>query len=331
MPDPTGPDVLPLTERILRWLPGPRGLWILAWALMALVRPIELVVVLSLTGEPARAGNVADVYRTQGIFAYVIMVTLWGNAMLAARVTALGPTLRILAPSGEAAGPFRQLTSRGGPIALTAVIVAIGTLTTPLDYGWAVAIVDIPFLTVMVLPIMSFIWTYGVMLIGLDRLGRSRLALDLVPQDRALGLGHVGAAAFTGFWLTFAAAAPLLLVSGQDAATFIIGLVIVLVVTLLFVLSMGRLHAQMRAAKTRYVTMARAYVAVAYEPIRATGTLETLQKAGPALNAAQALADRAEKILEWPIDERMVTFMTVVVTGVVTSLVVRFVLQAAGV
>jgi hypothetical protein len=331
MPNPTGPDVLPLTERILRWLPGPRELWMLAWALVALVRPIELVVVLSLTGESARAGNIADVYRTQGIFAYVIIVTLWGNATLVARVAALAPALRILAPSGDAAGPFRQLTSRRGPIALTAVLVSIATLTTPLDYGWAVAIVDIPFLTLIVLPIMSFFWTYGVMLIGLDRLGRARLALDLFPQDRALGLGHVGAAAFTGFWLTFAAAAPLLLVSGQDAATFIMGLVIVLVVTLLFVLSMGRLHTQMRAAKTRYVTMARAYVAAAYEPIRATGTLETLKDAAPALNAAQALADRAEKILEGPIDERMVTFMTVVVTGVVTSLAVRFVLQAAGV
>jgi hypothetical protein len=84
----------------------------------------------------------------------------------------------------------------------------------------------------------------------------------------------------------------------------------------------------MRAAKTRYVTMGRAYVAVAYEPIRAHGTLEVLEQSAPALNAAQGLADRADKILEWPLDERMIAFMTVVVTGVVTSLVVRFVLQA---
>jgi hypothetical protein len=331
MPNPSGPSILPLTERILRRLPGPRRLWMLAWATVALLRPIELIVVLSLTGDADRAPNLADVFRTQGLFAYVILVTLWGNATLTARVVALAPALRILAPAETAAAPFGQLTSGRGPIALTAAIVAIATLTTPLDYGWAVAIVDVPFLTIIILPITGFIWTYGVVLTGLDRLGRSRLALDLFPQDRALGLGHVGAAAFTGFWLTFAAAAPLLLVSGQDPATLAIGGVVVVAVTLLFVLSMNRLHAQMRAAKMRYVTMARAYVAAAYEPIRVTGTLATLQEAAPALSAAQALADRADKLLEWPVDERMVTFMTVVVTGVVTSLIVRFVLQAAGI
>jgi hypothetical protein len=77
--------------------------------------------------------------------------------------------------------------------------------------------------------------------------------------------------------------------------------------------------------------MARAYVAIAYEPIRANASLDTLQERAPALNAAQGLADRAERIQEWPVDERMVAFMTVVVTGSVTSLIVRFVLQAAGI
>ena len=319
-----------LTERILRQLPGPRLAWMVVWALAAIIRPIELVVVLTATGEAARAGDIGDVFRTQGLFAYVVLVTLWGAAHLADRIELLAPSVRSLAGTGPETSPFPRLRSRLGPLALTALVVAVATPTTALEYGSAVAVVDVPLLAIMVLPIMTFVWTYGVLLIGLDRLGRTRLSLDLFPQDRTLGLAPVGQAAFTGFWLTFAAAAPLLLVSGQDEATLVIGVTIVAVTVALFILSMARIHAQMREAKTRYVTMARAFVAVAYEPIRGNGTLEVIQERAPALSAAQAIADRAEKILEWPVDERMVAFMTVVVTGVVTSLAVRFVLEAAG-
>jgi hypothetical protein len=124
-------------------------------------------------------------------------------------------------------------------------------VSTAAEYGLAVAVIDVPLLTLMVVPAMSFLWTYGAILAGLDRLGRSRLALDLFPQDRSLGLGPVGAVAFTGFWLTFAAASPLLLSSGQDETTFAISVIAVLATVLLFVLSMARLHGQMRAAKSR--------------------------------------------------------------------------------
>ena len=66
-------------------------------------------------------------------------------------------------------------------------------------------------------------------------------------------------------------------------------------------------------------------------PVRASTDLATLQANKTGLDAAQALAERAEKLLEWPIDDRMVAWMTVVVTGVATSLVVRFVLEAVGI
>jgi hypothetical protein len=64
-------------------------------------------------------------------------------------------------------------------------------------------------------------------------------------------------------------------------------------------------------------------------PSSRTGStdLATLQSSWSTLSAAQSMAERADKLLEWPIDERMVTWMTVVVTGVVTSLIVRFVLE----
>ena len=72
----------------------------------------------------------------------------------------------------------------------------------------------------MILPSMAFAWTYAVVLIGMDRLGRLRLALDVYPQDRTLGLGPVGEAALFGFWLVLIAGVPVLLLTGTDVTTF---------------------------------------------------------------------------------------------------------------
>ena len=40
--------------------------------------------------------------------------------------------------------------------------------------------------------------------------------------------------------------------------------------------------------------------------------------------------ERAERILEWPVDEAMTASVAIIVIGVVTSLVGRLVLGAAG-
>lgn len=326
-----GESDVPLTERLLRRLPGPRPVWVVAWALIAPLRPVVLVVVLGLTGEAARVKDFVPIFVSQAIFAWVNLVLLWGNPRLIERVAALTPALESLSPSASGARPFERLTSPVGPTVLTVALVAIATLSTATEFGIPVAVIDVPFVTLMILPSITFAWTYAVVLIGMDRLGRLRLALDVYPQDRTLGLGPVGEAALFGFWLVLIAGVPVLLLTGSDVTTFGLSLAVLTVTVLLFILSMLRLHDQMRAAKARYVAMARALVADAYQPIRASTSLETLEANASALSAAQSLAERAERILEWPIDERMVALMTVVMTGVVTSLIVRLVLQAIGI
>ena len=321
----------PLTERVLQRLPGPRLAWVVAWALVGPLRPIALLVVPWLLGTAARPEGLLNAFVSQAIFGYVVLVVLWACPRLVHRVALLAPSLQTLAPTEPAARWFSRLTSVRGPLVLTALTVAIATPTTALEFGVPVALVDIPLLGLMILPIMTFVWAYGALLVGLDRLGQSQLALDLFPQDRSLGLGAVGGAAISGFWLLLVAAAPLLLLAGVDLTTFVTSVGVVVVTVALFILSMLRLHGQMRAAKARYVAMTHALVAEAYQPVRASGDLATLEAHSAALNAAQSLAERAERILEWPIDERMVAAMTVVVTGVVTSLIVRLVLQAAGI
>jgi hypothetical protein len=322
---------LPLTERILAALPGPRLAWAIIWALVALLRLGALLVVVNLTGVAAQSQVSVTVALGQAVFAYVVAVALVGTPILVRRVRALDPVLESIAPSRPAASWFGRMTSASGPVLLVAIAVAASLPSTLAEFGVMVAAMDVALLSVLLLPIMTLVWAYGALLVGLDRLGATDLQLDDFPQDRALGLGSLGSVAMTGFWTVVLAAAPVLIFAGSDLTTFGASVTILTIVVALFVVSMLRLHGQMRATKTRYVAMTRELVADAYRPIRASTDLATLQANKTGLDAAQALAERAEKLLEWPIDDRMVAWMTVVVTGVATSLVVRFVLEAVGI
>jgi hypothetical protein len=327
---PREADPVPLAERILRALPGPRVLWILLWSAVALLRPALVALQLG-EREISRGRNIGDLFVIQGVFAYVVAVSLWAAPRLAAQVRSTRPDIERLAPGIAGGDVVPRLGSVAWPILLALAIVALALPSTLADYGVTIALLDIPLLGVMVLPITTFVWTYLAILAGLSRLGGTPLALDRFPEDRSLGLGPIGAVAFRGFAVTVAAAAPALFVTGGDITTFAITVGVVVLVAALFVLSMVRLHGQMAVARDRYVASTRALVAQAYAPIRAQPTLATLGEHASVLGAAQSLADRAERILAWPIDERMVAFMTVVVTGVVTSLLVRLVLLAAGI
>lgn len=320
----------PLTERILDALPGPRAAWVLIWSGIAFVRVGVAVLIVDATGIVARSRESVDVALGQTVLGYVVLVTLVGTPILVRRVQELRPVLEAVAPSRSAASWFGRMTSIAGPFGLTALAVAASLPSTLAEFGVAIAIIDVVLLGVVVLPIMSFVWAYATVLFGLDRLGRAELQLDDFPQDRALGLGPIGSVAMTGFWVLVLCVTPVLVFAGRDLTTVGTSVTILTIVVALFVLSMYRLHGQMRAAKARYVAMAHGLVAEAYAPLRASTDLSTLLSTRPALDAAQALAERAEKLLDWPIDERMVAWMTVVITGVATSLVARFLLGAIG-
>jgi hypothetical protein len=319
-----------LTERILAALPGPRAAWVIVWALVAVVRLGVLLLIVNATGIAVESQASVASSLGQAILGYVILVVLLGTPVLVRRAYELDPVLMAVAPSRPAATWFARMTSVAGPLLLVAIGVAASVPSTFAEFGVVVAIVDVVLLATVMLPIMTFVWAYATLLLGLDRLGRTELQLADFPQDRALGLGGIGSVAMTGFWVLVVGAAPLLIFAGGDLVTLGTSVTTLAVVVGLFILSMVRLHGQMRAAKARYVAMTRGLVARAYAPVRATADLATLQANKPALEAAQALAQRAETLLEWPIDERMVAWITVVVTGVATSLVVRFVIAAVG-
>jgi hypothetical protein len=320
----------PLTERILAAMPGPRLAWAVVWALVAVLRLGALLLIVNVTGIAVESQTSVSSALGQAVFGYVVVVALVGTPILVRRIHELDPVLESIAPSRPAASWFGRMTSAAGPILLVAIAVAASLPSTLAEFGVVVAVMDVVLLGVLLLPIMTFVWAYGTLLVGLDRLGGADLRLDDFPQDRGLGLGSLGSVAMTGFWTLVLAATPVLVFAGSDLTTFGTSVTTLTVVVALFVVSMLRLHGQMRAAKARYVAMTRGLVADAYGPVRDSTDLATLQANKTGLDAAQALAERAEKLLEWPIDDRMVAWMTVVVTGVATSLVVRFVLETVG-
>jgi hypothetical protein len=195
--------------------------------------------------------------------------------------------------------------------------------------GVRLTLVVLPFLALAVLPVMTFVWTYVRLLIGLDRLGRARLALEPFPQDRSLGLGAIGSLAFRGFVLLVAAAVPTLIATTGNPTTFVIALAVLVVNIPIFFGSMWRLHLQMSGAKARHVNDARVLYAAAYEPLRTDPSLSVLRAQAQVLDAARAIEERAEHIQVWPIDEWLIAIIGFIVAGVTSGLVVRFIVVAA--
>ena len=319
---------LPLTERVLHRLGEPRWLWIGLWASTAIIAPCVLLGVLSIQGELSRVASVQDLLVAQAVIVYVVVVCIWGVGRLSRNLLALEPDLVRLTNSVLPRDALSGFTTTLPPIVLAVVFEAVNTAGTWSRYGAAAALAVLPLLTLSLLPIMTFVWTYLQLLLGLDRLGRARLTLDLFPQDRSLGLGPVGAVAFNGFLIVWAIVIPIL-IGNQNLPTLAVSVGIVGILVALFFLSMWRLHRQMSAAKARYIAQTRDLFAQAYEPVRRSNSLDALQAQAPLLGPGQALEERAERILEWPIDEGMTARIAIILTGITTGLLLRFIQLAA--
>jgi hypothetical protein len=321
----------PLTERILAWLGEPRWVWVGAWTAVSFVRPVFLFVVLGSAGRHLSVDEWIRVLVIQGSFAWATLVGFYGVRYISRGTRGLAADLATLAPGESVADLFAGIASTVGPIVLSVAIVVVPSFATSWQHwGPVAALTDLPLVFINSIPSMTFVWTYLALLVGLRRLGSARLSLDQFPEDRSLGLGSVGSLGLNGFWLVLVAAIPLIIVGSADLPTVVLSLGVIAASVALFFLSMFRIHRQMVDTKRRYVTLARAIYGEAFEPVRKKPSLKVLQDQAPGLSIAQALVERAERILEWPIDERATTWVVVVITGVVTSLIVRLVLALAG-
>ncbi len=325
--------ILPLTDRILAVFPGPRWIWIVFWSLLGIPLTYLLLRVIQ-SIEPsseALAGGQPGLWQSAAIV-NAILFSLWGAHRLAGDLERTGPAIsRLTLDEGPNADrPIQGMDNILGPLALTLLLAGLDAALTGLEYGWQIALVNLPINFVIELPLLTFFWAYASLLVGLNRLGRQRLRLDATPGDRTLGLRPVGHLAFTGFWIFSVGFAPILIVTATSTPTLVLNLIFFLIGFGLFLLSLNRLHLHMAAAKRQHLDLARQLYAEAYEPLLQSPRARALQNQTPLLSAADALEKRNASIQEWPFDEVLTGRIAIIVTSVVATVLARIILDAFG-
>src|SRR5919108_5785091 len=224
--DPTL-EGLPLTERVLARLGRPRAVWTMLWAIVPLLSPVLFVPALRASGYVIGEGEVPNLLLTQLALVYADLVFLVGMRLLVRHASRIRGELPVLAPGIASHHLFSGVASTAGPLVATTIVTAFVTATQWFRYGWLPTLVSLPLQFVYLLPILTLVWVYLVILVDIDNLGRQPLTLDLFPQDRTLGLQDVGAAASAGLGLVLVAAAPVLLAGSDEPVTLVVGLAIV--------------------------------------------------------------------------------------------------------
>ena len=181
----------PVTERILRDLPGPRLVWIVAWALVPWLNAgANLLLGTERTSAVWEQGR-ALVVLNYAALSFAIVITLWGTERIARRLE----TLRAATSNalhGDTSERFREMNSVVGPVvASTATAIAFATEALVRD-GWAAAVLRGATWFVIGIAIWSFLWTYASLQLGLHRLGRDRLLPDVGTVDPSLRLRPLG-------------------------------------------------------------------------------------------------------------------------------------------
>jgi hypothetical protein len=319
--------LVPLTERVLARLPGPRLLWLILWAgwflfILLIVRNVapSLLTVIFEQEETTLTSGI--------VLAYAMLVALAGTGRLGREVAALGPTVSRLTEGAMRTGePFRAVGSVWGPLGLMFILLlfytGIGFVQSPSAPAALAAVVAF----VGWLPLLTFAWVAGAVLLGLHRLGGTSLHLTSFEVDRSLGLRPFGSLAFIPLLVYAAAIIPQLLTGVTDLRDAVISLSMLGTILVLFFASLRRLRRQLLAAKARHLAWARNLYAQALTPVRGEGGLAALRAGALELVAAEAVERKAAAIQEWPFDEGVLRAVAAVVTSVMTAILARLILS----
>lgn len=322
--------VLPLTERLLGRLPGPRLAWGLAWTALPAVAGLLPGAFLATVGDKPLWVRLL----TGLVYAYAVALAIWAVGRFTSGSTTVERSLDQLAarPEQTSTPVFRGMASTWGPLALALVFTAVTAWRTAVLGDASAALLWSPVSFLVNLPLTTAAWAYLALLLGLNRLGRRTLPLTAFPKDLSLGLGEVGQLAFTAFWIYGAGFVPVLLVNLANPLRLLLSLGLFLVGVLVFFGCLEGIHRQLLTARRHYLELAGRLYAHAYEPIR-SGSPAVLAEQAPSLQAAEVVQRRAEAIQEWPFQQRRLaqiaaivgTMVTFVITGIVTRLIlVRF-------
>jgi hypothetical protein len=258
-----------------------------------------------------------------------VVISLWGTHRIARRLDALRPTTSGVL-EGAAGEPFRAMNSAAGPLALSSAAAVAFGLSALIRDGWASGILRGGTWFVLGIALFTFVWTYGCLLLGLNRLGRQRLIPEEMHVDPGLGVTPLGSIASSGLWMLLAWLVPVLLTGFSDVVGAALGIAVLAAAVATFFLSLLRLHWQMVDAKKGEVAVARDLYRQAYEPVHEARTLEALEEQRGLLSAAGALEKRASAIHEWPFEERTPTLVITIVTSVIAMTIGRLILDPLG-
>ena len=322
---------VPLTERILSRLPGPRLAWVLVWALVPWVNlvAVRLAEAAEWTGpRTIPVGEVLDRTAVSG----AILLSLWGAARITDNLRTVGAALTevVEQDEGDVRALFRGMDSTIAPLLLTAAAVLVLPLDEALTGEPRGAAIRAVTWVIIGIPLWTAVWVYLTLQLGFDRLGRGHLTLQGYRGDRSLGLRPVGRLAFTGFWVLIGTVGPLVLTNVSEIPGVILGIAVLLVGVGLFFLSLRRLNRKMAGVKQRELNLARDLYMQAYQKVRDQPTLEALQGQVGLLNAAEALEKRAERIQEWPFDEATFARVITIASSAAATIIARFLLDPIG-
>jgi hypothetical protein len=320
----------PPTERILARLPGARLLWIGVWALVPWANAGANVFLD--TGGTSAVWEQSDllVVLNYAALSFAVALTLWGTERIGRRIEALRISTTSEALETEASGVFAGMKSATGPLVLSAASAIAFAVAAFIRDGWESALLRGATWLILGIAFWTFLWTYGSLTLGLNRLGQRHLRRDAALIDPSLGLRPLGSVAFMGLWMLLAWLVPVVLTGLPDVVGVVIGALVLFGALGAFFISLWRLHRQMVAVKDEELAVARELYGEAYEPVRAARTLETLDQQRQLLSAADALEKRAEAIHEWPVDQRTWAWVIALATSVVAITVGRLVVGALG-
>jgi hypothetical protein len=319
----------PLSERALARLGGRRAFWIAAWALVPWVNAGANLLLGTNRTSAVWEQSAELVVLNYAAISFAVVASLWGAGILARRLEALQTTTSDILV-GEASEPFRGVNTVAGPLVASGAAAIVFAGTTLVDDGWLPGVVRGATWFVLGIALFSFIWTYGSVLLGLNRLGRARVDPEAPHVDPGLGLQPLGGVASTGLWMLLVWLVPVLLTGLPDIVGAVIGMLVLGAALATFFLSMLGLHRQMVDVKNSELALARGLYARAYQPVHASPTLEVLEQQRSLLAAADALEKRAGEIHEWPFAERTPTLVITVITSVVAMTIGRLILDPFG-
>lgn len=318
----------PLTERILAHLPGAHALWAVVWALVPAANA-GLNLLLD-TESAVWEQSTTLVVLNYVALSFAVAMTIVGAGRIARRLATLTKTADEVLEDADPSNPFRELNSAAIPLAAATVTALAFAFSALVSDDWESAVVRGLTWFVVGIPLWTYLWTYGALQLGLDRLGRERLRPETTRVDPGLALRPLGDVAFTALWMLLVWLVPLVLTGLPDVVGFVIGIAVLAFALSMFFLSMLRLHRQIVVVKEQQLAIARDLYAQAYEPVQATPTLATLEQQRNLLSAADSLEKRARSIHDWPIDEGTFARVLTIATSVVAITIGRLILKPLG-